>query len=136
MIRIIKIDNKKNIMKTNIFLTLIFVIFLISVTTLVLVLNFMDPYSNRNISVITAWISFVFTFSSFLTFIIYFFKKIYYRWEVYLYHLFSSLRQSFFIASFCLAILFFIPMWILSWLTWGLLLIIFLFIELLIQNFD
>ncbi len=123
-------------MKTNIFLTLIFVIFLISVTTLILVLNFMDPYSNRTISVITAGISFVLSVSTFFTFIIYFFKKIYFRWEVFLIHLFASLRQSFFIASFLLAILFFIPMWILTWLTWGLLLIIFLFIELLIQNME
>ncbi len=123
-------------MKINIFLTLIFVIFLISLTTLILVLNFMDPYSNETVSVVTAWISFVFSLTSFLTFIIYFFKKIYFRGEVFLIHLFASLRQSFFISSFLLMILFFIPMWILTWLTWILLFIIFLFVELLIQNFE
>gem|GEM_PF-3137087 len=41
-------------MKINIFLTLIFVIFFISIITLILVLNFMDPYSNRTVSVVTA----------------------------------------------------------------------------------
>jgi hypothetical protein len=123
-------------MKTKIFLSLIFVIFLISIVTLILVLNFMDPYSNRTVSVITAGISFVLSVSTFFTFIIYFFKKIYFRWEVFLVHLFASFRQSFFLASFLLAILIFLPMWILTWLTWGLLLIIFLFIELLIQNME
>ncbi len=121
-------------MKIKFFLSLVFVIFLISFTTLILVLNFMDPYSNTQVSLITAWISFVFSLTTFFTFIIYFFKKIYYRGEVFLYHAIFSFRQAFFLSLVSLWTIIFIKLWILSFLTFFLLFIIFLFIELLIQN--
>ena len=127
---------KKIKMKIKIFLILNFLLFIISFSTLLLILNFLDPYSNTKIAIISVSISFVLTLTSFLTFIIYFFKKIYYRWEVYLYHLIASFRQSFFLWLISLWILFFIKLWILSFLTIFLLFIIFLFIELLIQNFS
>ncbi len=121
-------------MKIKIFLTFIFILFIISLTTLILILNFMDPYSNTRIAIITASISFVLSLTSFLTFILYFFKKIYYRGEVFLYHLTSSFRQSFLLSLAFLWVIFFMKLWIISFLSVFLLFLIIIFIELLIQN--
>lgn len=87
-----------------------------------------------------AIISIIFTFvlwvSTFLTILIYFIKKIYFRGRVYLYHVLTSFRQWFFVSLFTLSLIFFNIIWASLIITWFLLLIIFMFLELFIQNLE
>ncbi len=59
------------------------------------VLHYFDPYIFPLLAISLLSISFLLCQVSFCTFILYFCKKIYYRWEVHLFHVGSSLRQSF-----------------------------------------
>lgn len=123
-------------MKKRFLLLIIFIIFLFSLVTFILILNYLDPYEYR----ITAITSIIFTFilwvSTFFTIVLYFFKKVYYRGRVYLYHVLSSFRQWFFISLFAITLVFFNILWVSLLLTWLLLLIIFTFLELFIQNLE
>ena len=108
--------------------------FLFSLTTLILIFNYLDPYQYRILALSSMILTFILTVSSFFTLLLYFIKKIYYRWRVYLYHVLSSFRQWFFISIFTILLIVFT--WLgLPILLWGLLLIlIFGFLELFIQN--
>lgn len=123
-------------MKKRFLLFIIFIMFVLSLVTFVLILNYLDPYEYK----ITALISIIFTFilwiSTFVTLFLYFFKKIYFRGRVYIYHVLSSFRQSFFISIFALVLIFFNILWASLLLTWWLLLLILTFLELFIQNLE
>lgn len=94
-------------MKKRFLLFLIFVIFLLSFTTFFLILNYLDPYEYRVLSVSFIIISFILSCTSFFTIFLYFIKKIYFRWNVYIYHVLSSFRQSFFISLFFISLIYF-----------------------------
>lgn len=81
----------------------LFVMCFFSTASFFSILNYMDPYQNPLLSSILLGISFIFSITSFLTVILYFIKKIYFRGEVSMYHIFSSLRQAFFINLVVLA---------------------------------
>jgi len=101
-----------------------------------MVLNYMDPFVTPKIAVSFLVITFFASVSSFLSLIIYFIKKIHYRWEVYLYHIKTSFRQAVLFTLFVLSsIVFYIfnaPMF----LTITLLFILFLFLELFIGSIE
>jgi len=123
-------------MKKRFLLFIIFIIFVLSLITFILILNYLDPYEYK----VTAILSIIFTFilwiSTFLTLFFYFIKKVYFRGRVYTYHVLSSFRQWFFIALYFFALILFNIIWTSLFLTWFLLLILFSFLELFIQNLE
>ncbi len=123
-------------MKKNILLLMIFIIFLFSSFSFFIILNYLDPYSNKVLAVLLITFSFIFMLTSFFTLFLYFIKKIYYRGEVDLFNIKTSFRQAYFIAIFIFWIIVFealkAPVILLSFL----LFIILLFWELFLQNLE
>lgn len=123
-------------MKKKILLLTIFFIFVISFLTLILIYNYLDPYRNIYISILTITFTFIFSLTTFLTLFFYIIKKAYYRGEVFILHIFSSLRQSLIISIFFVISILFFKFWVLSFVTVTLLLLIFTFFEMLFQNME
>lgn len=122
-------------MTKKILLLVILVIFLLSLLTLFFIFNYLDPYRDELISIVSLTISFILCVTSFSSMILYIFKKVYYRWEVFLDHIFSSLRQWFLLSIFIVWIVLFKIIWVFSLVTIGLFLIILIFMELMFQSF-
>lgn len=123
-------------MKKRFLLLIIFIIFIFSLATFILVLNYLDPYEYKLIAIVSIIFTFALWVSTFLTIILYFFKKIYYRGRVYVFHVLTSFRQWFLVAFFFLAMVFFSILWASLILTWFLLFVILMFLELFIQNLE
>jgi hypothetical protein len=87
-------------MKKRLLIFIIFITFLITLGTFFIVLNYLDPYKNIFIALGALSFSFILSLSSILSLFIYFFKKIYYRGEVYIFHILSSFRQAFMVSIF------------------------------------
>jgi len=87
-------------MKKKLLLFILFIVLLISLSSLLLIIFFVDPYSNKAIWVISIIGSFVLSVTSFFTLFLYIVKKIYYRGDVFLYHVYTSFRQWFFLSLF------------------------------------
>ncbi|MDD5769569.1 MAG: hypothetical protein PHE25_01270 [Candidatus Gracilibacteria bacterium] len=99
-----------------------------------LIFTYLDPYRNELISLITLTTTFILLVTSFSTLILYIFKKVYYRGEVFLSHIFSSLRQGVLLSLFLIGIIIFKIIGVFGISTISLLLIITLFIELMFEN--
>jgi len=127
-------------MKKKILLLTIFIIFSLNLATLLLIINFLNPLwaseNSRLIALIIFSVTSFLTISSFLTLLIYFFKNIHYRWEVFVSHVFSSMRQGALIWAYSISLLHFFRMQVLTWQTAGLLALALVFIELFFQNFE
>lgn len=127
-------------MKKNILLLIAFIIFLINSLSLVLILNFVDPINSSQWTKVIALTSLVVTFilsiSSLFTIILYFFKKIYYRGEVYMFHIYTSIRQGVLISFFWLWSIYLNHLNSFTSSTGWLLAVALVFIELLIQNLE
>ncbi|MDD4151958.1 MAG: hypothetical protein PHR68_05055 [Candidatus Gracilibacteria bacterium] len=121
-------------MKKKILLTILLVIFSVSSFTLFLILNYMNPYSSYTIAMISILTTFLLSVTSFLTISIYFLKKVYYRGEVFMGHIFSSFRQAFLLTVYIISIIIFNRIGVMGWTTAGLAFFILIFIELLVQN--
>jgi len=121
-------------MKKKILLLIILLIFLISTTTLVLILQYLDPFNNKLIWITMLVTTFILSLSSFFTILIYFLKKVHYRWEIFINHVFSSFRQWLLLSLFVLWLFIFKIIWVFSILTNLLLFLIIIFVELLFQN--
>jgi len=118
-------------MKKRFLLFLIFIMCIISITTFILILNYLDPYEYKMLGIISITITFILWISTLLTILLYFFKKIYYRWRVYVYHVLTSFRQWFFTS-----LLLFNILWASLLVTWLLSFTILMFLELFIQNLE
>lgn len=123
-------------MKKKILLLTIFFIFVVSLITLILIYKYLDPYRNIFVSVFSAWTSFVLALTSFLTIFLYIIKKAYYRGEVFIIHIFSSLRQWIIFSIFLLVSVVFFKFWVFSFVTIFLLFLICCFFEMLFQNME
>ncbi len=123
-------------MRKKILLLTIFFIFLISFLTLILIFNYLDPYRNKIVSIVSLWITSTLTLTTFITILLYLFKKAYYRGEVFISHIFSSLRQSLIFTFFVIWLIVFFIFWVFSFVTIMLLLMISIFMELLFQNIE
>ncbi len=121
-------------MKIRIYLLTLFIILLTSLTSVLLLFFYMDIESNFKIAIGSMFIASFLFLSSILTLLIFFLKKIYYRWEVYISNLNSSLRQSILLTSFILWLLLFNATWIFNWATASLLFLVMLFLELVFQS--
>ncbi len=121
-------------MKKRILLTMLLTIFAVSSFTLFLIVNYMNPYSSYTISMIAIITTSLLSATSFMTLFLYFFKKVYYRWEIFLGHIFSSLRQAFLLTAYVIWLIIFNRIWVISFETAALAFLILVFIELLVQN--
>jgi len=122
-------------MRKKILLLIILSIFILSSLTLFFIINYLDPYKNELVSVVTLTITVILLITSFFSIVLYIFKKIYYRWEVFLDHIFSSLRQSFLFSLFFIWVVVFQIISVLSFMTVFLLFLILIFLEMMFQNF-
>lgn len=122
--------------KKRFILLIIFVIFAISLATFFLILNYLDPYEYKVTAIVSIITTFILWVSTFLTLLLYFLKKIYYRGRVYVYHVLTSFRQWFFVSIFFVSMVFFYILWASLLLTWFLLVILLIFLELFIQNLE
>lgn len=123
------------LMKKKILLLTLLFIFFVSLITGLLILFFLDPYRDVVVSLITIGITFVLFGTSFFSLVLYFFKKVYYRGEIFMDHIFSSMRQAFLITSFFIGLGVFHFMDILHISTVFLYVIILFFLEMIFQNF-
>jgi len=123
-------------MKKRFLLFLIFIMCIISITTFILILNYLDPYEYKMLGIISITITFILWISTLLTILLYFFKKIYYRWRVYVYHVLTSFRQWFFTSLFLISLVLFNILWASLLVTWLLSFTILMFLELFIQNLE
>lgn len=123
-------------MKKSFLLLVIFLIFIFSSITFYMIMNYLDPYINKIVSIGFITFTFILSISTFFTLFLFFIKKIHYRWRVEIFHIKSSFRQWFFISIlFCWIVIFKVlngPIIVL----WFLLFLILSFLELFIQNLD
>lgn len=117
-------------------LLIVFMIFASSLATFILMLNYTDPYKNIFFSLFAISFSFILLVSSFLTFPIYFIKKIHYRWETLFSHIIYSFRQAFFFSVFLVSLALFNYIWIPITIIWFLSASILIFLELFLQNIE
>lgn len=118
----------------KVYLLILFIIFLTSLLSMILLFYYMDPESNLNVAIVTIATASFLCLSSFFTLIIYFFKKIYYRWEMFISNLNSSLRQWILLVWYILGIITFYSIWVYNIKTAILLLVSLIFIELIFQS--
>lgn len=123
-------------MKKRFLLFLLFIIFLISLTTLVLILKYLDPYDYKILALGSIIFSYFLAFSSIVAIFLYFIKKVYFRWNVYVFHVLTSFRQWFFISLFFLSLLYFNYLNAPIFVTWLFTFLILFFLELFIKNQD
>ncbi len=121
-------------MKKRLLLLIIFLMFIFSSLSFIFIINYLDPYEYMVISMIFIIFSFVLWISSFFTLLLFFFKKVYYRWNCDISVVINSFRQWFLISLFIIWILIFNRLWAWILISWLVLFIFLFFIELLIQN--
>lgn len=122
-------------MTKKLLLLVLLCIFFVSITTLFFIFNYLDPYRNELVSIVTLTVSVMLSIASLSSIIFYLFKKVYYRWEVFLSHIFSSMRQGFLLSIFVIWVVLFKIIGVFSLLTVILFAIILLFIEGMFQNY-
>ena len=84
-------------MKIKAYLLTLFLTFLMSALSIVLLLFYMDVETNPAVGYVTMGLATFLASASILTIFIFAFKKIYYRGEVYIHTVNSSLRQAMFL---------------------------------------
>jgi len=136
MSKIIKINLLVKKMKKRFLLFLIFLIFVICSATFVVILNYLDPFEYTKIALWSLVFSYLFWLSSLLCLILYIIKKIYFRWNITIYHVLVSFRQAFFISVFFLILIFFNYYWASLIFTSFLTFIVLFFLELFIKNWE
>ncbi len=123
-------------MKKRLLILILIIMFVISTITFVLILKYLDPYENKIMAVSFLTLSFMLSVTSFFSVVLYFVKKIYFRWEVFLSNVLISFRQAFFFASFFLGLAIFLNIWTPILRSGSLLFVMLVFIELLIKNLE
>lgn len=127
-------------MKKNAILFIIFLIMILNAITFLLILFYWDPFKWTE-TVQKIWLaSFIWTFtvflSCFLWIVIYFIKKTWYSWEIYIKNIFSSLRQGFLISVSTAIFIYFEKLWIFELKTVSLILLIWILLELTFKNLE
>jgi len=123
-------------MKKNFLLFIVFLILVFSSITFYMIINYLDPYVNKILSISLIIFTVFISISSLFCLILFFIKKIHYRWEVEIFHIKSSFRQWTLVSIFFIWVVVFnilnAPILILSFLF----LLILIFLEIFIQNLD
>lgn len=120
--------------RKSVFILIITITFLLTSVTLFLTLFYVDPYIHTVLGVPVFIFSFGASLCTFLTLLIYFLKRIYFRGEIYIHHILTSFRQSFLITIFVIGCWFFISLNILNFSTFFLFAVLLFFIELFVKN--
>ncbi len=123
-------------MKKSFLIFIIFILFGVSLTTFFLVLNYVDPFENTFLALFSFMLSYTLFVSSFFCLVLYFFKNIYFRGNVYVYNILSSFRQWFLISVFFACVTYFIHIWAPMILSSILVFISLFFLELFIENHE
>jgi len=121
-------------MTKKLLLIMIFLVFIISLITFILIIKYVNPYIVNNMILFFFVLSFLLSISSFLTFIFYYIKKIHYRGEVLLRDISSSFRQWLFVGVYFLWLLFFYKTWVPLLLSSIVLFLLFLILDFFIQS--
>ena len=121
-------------LKIRVYMLTLGLIFITSLISALLLFFYMNIESNLRIWFATMWTAIFLSLTSFLTLMIFFFKKIYYRWEIYIRNLNSSLRQWILLTSFIIWNVIFRATWVFTYKTSLLLFFVILFIELIFQS--
>ena len=121
-------------MKKSFLLFVIFLIFVFSSITFYMILNYLDPYSNKILSIIFILFTFVLSVSTLSALVLFFIKKIHYRWRVEIFHVKTSFRQGLLISLFIVGTIIFNVLNAPVLILWVLFLIFLIFLELFIQN--
>lgn len=94
-------------MKKRLLLIILLFTFVISVTTFYLTWNYIDPYEFPILGLFLLGFTFILGLSSLFAFVLYFFKKVYFRWKVYVQNVLTSFRQGILISIFIILLLYF-----------------------------
>ncbi len=133
--KIYHLHENYKMLKRRVILIIIFCIFIITSVSFGSMLFYFDPYQHKVLSLLLIGVCFTSMISTFIALIFYFFKKVYYRWDVWVYHIVTSLRQSFFLALLLMGIFMIQILGIPLLIPVMLLICSFLFLELFIQSF-
>jgi hypothetical protein len=123
-------------MKKRLLILILIIIFIFSSSTFLLILNYLDPYENKIMAITFILITFSLSITTFFSVLLYFFKKIYFRWEVFLSNVLISFRQSFLFSLFLIWVIIFNITWTPLILSSSISFVMFIFIELLIRNLE
>jgi len=118
----------------NFLILILLLVFIISTIIIFLILNYIDPFNSNNIILFSFIFSFFLFVSTFFTLILYFIKKIHYRWQVLLHHISSSFRQGALISLFFIWLAYFENIWVPIYFSSFLFFVLLVFLELFIQN--
>ena len=94
-----------NMIQKRFLLIMLLLISFISSLSLFSILLYFDPYSNMWLGISLLFMSLYLSLTSFIAVILYFCKKIYFRWAVYVYNVVYSVRQASFIGAYILGLI-------------------------------
>lgn len=127
-------------MKKNMLIFIIFIIMLVNIITFLMIFNFWDPFKwtdeIQNLAKIAILTTITLWWSCFIGLVIYYLKKIWYKNEIYIKNIFSSLRQWFFLTIFSLALIYFNSIWMLEIKTISISIFIIILLELTFKNLE
>jgi len=98
-------------MKRRAILIIILAITILSGMSFVSLLRYFDPYAYKTLAITLLGISFIWCVGWVITFILYFIKKIYFRWDIGIFHVLSSMRQAFLSCVMILGIVYILWLW-------------------------
>jgi hypothetical protein len=121
-------------MKKRLLLIILLFTFVISITTFYLTWNYIDPYEFPILGLFLLGFTFILWLSSLFAFVLYFFKKVYFRGKVYVQNVLTSFRQWILISIFIILLFYFQHLWASVYVVALPLGIGLLFLELFYQN--
>jgi MFS family permease len=121
-------------MKKRLLLIILLFTFIISITTFYLTWNYIDPYEFPILGLFLLGFTFILWLSSLFAFVLYFFKKVYFRGKVYVQNVLTSFRQWVLISIFIILLFYFQHLWASIYVVALPLGIGLLFLELFYQN--
>ena len=123
-------------MKYKIHLLTLLTIFILSLLSSLLLFYNLNPENNTNLAISTMALSFFLMMSSLLTVLFFIFKKIYYRWNVNLSNIYSSLRQAIIIVFTSLILIFFNKINVLTFEVLAIIVVVWFIIEIIFQTWE
>jgi len=129
-------ENYNTMLQRRFLLLMLMLIACISTISCISLLRYFDPYLNIPLGLSLLWISIFLSITSVVSVVLYFCKKIYFRWEVYIYNVMSSIRQASFISIYILSIVMFAFLWLSVVIPIIVVFFMFLFLELFIRSIN
>ena len=121
-------------MKRRVILLMILAISILSGMSFVSLLWYFDPYAYKILALFLLGLSFTWFFWWIMTLLLYFIKKIYFRGDIGIYHVLSSMRQSLLVCVMIMGSVYIYGLWIPMLVPLLLIAALIVFFELFIQN--